>query len=250
MIKFVIKKAFEKFGYRLKKIQNELTLPIDMDDDFLPVFRKYRPFTMTAISRMYAQYKAVKYIISAQIPGSMVECGVWKGGTMMMTASEMLKLGELKRKIYLYDTYEGMAEPTERDVLSSGLIAKKEWKKNQREDHNEWMYAPLDEVKENLRTTGYPQENLIYVKGKVEQTIPANVPEEISLLCMDMDMYEPTKHALRHLFPRLSPNGVIIFDDYGSWHGERDAVNEYIKENDIKILLHRISGERRIGIKI
>lgn len=78
--------------------------------------------------------------------------------------------------------------------------------------------ASLDEVKANLATTGYPSDHLHFVEGMDEDTIPAVAPEEISILRLDTDWYESTRHELRHLWPRLSPGGVLIIDDYG--HGQ------------------------------
>jgi hypothetical protein len=88
------------------------------------------------------------------------------------------------------------------------------------------------------------------VKGKVEDTVPKNAPEEIALLRLDTDWYESTRHELVHLFPRLVPGGVLIIDDYGHWQGARKAVDEYIAGNQVKILLNRVDYTGRIGVKI
>jgi O-methyltransferase len=80
--------------------------------------------------------------------------------------------------------------------------------------------------------------------------LPEFAPECISLLRLDTDWYESTRHELIHLFSRISKGGVIIIDDYGHWKGAREAVDEYIRENNIKILLNRIDYTGRIGVKI
>jgi hypothetical protein len=77
------------------------------------------------------------------------------------------------RKIYLYDTFAGMSKPTEKDVLiSDGSPTMEEWKKQQKNNYNTWAFSPLEEVQNNMRKTRYPGDNIIYVKGKVEDTIP------------------------------------------------------------------------------
>jgi hypothetical protein len=86
--------------------------------------------------------------------------------------------------------------------------------------------------------------------GKVEDTIPADIPEKIALLRLDTDWYESTKHELIHLFPRLQKGGVLIIDDYGFWKGARKAVDEYFAENNIQILLNRIDDTGRMAIKL
>ena len=90
---------------------------------------------------------------------------------------------------------------------------------------------------------------MIFVKGKVEETLPGAAPDTISLLRLDSDWYESTYHELRHLYPRLTARGVIIIDDYGCWKGAREAVDKYFKESSIKILLNRIDGTGRIAVK-
>jgi len=98
-------------------------------------------------------------------------------------------------------------------------------------------------------STKYPKDNLIFVKGKVENTIPAIIPDKISILRLDTDWYESTYHELVYLFPKLVKDGVLIIDDYGHWKGAREAINRYFQEKKIKILLNRIDYTSRIAIK-
>ena len=84
----------------------------------------------------------------------------------------------------------------------------------------------------------------------VEDTIPNTIPEKISILRLDTDFYESTKHELEHLFPRLVKNGVLIIDDYGHWEGAKKAVDDYLDKNQIKIFLSRIDYSGRLGIKL
>ena len=219
-----------------------------MDKEFGEIYKKCKTYTITSKERMYALHKAVEYVVKAKIPGDFVECGVWRGGSAMVIAYTLLKLGETKRKIYLYDTYEGMSKPTDDDkTITSGEMAIKEWKKGQKKDFNEFCFASLGEVKRNLFSTGYPKENIIFVKGKVEETIPKKAPKKISLLRLDTDWYESTKHELIYLYPKLFQKGVLIIDDYGHWKGSKKAVDEYFKNKSI--LLSRIDYSGRIGIK-
>jgi len=96
----------------------------DFDPEFRPLFEKCRSATMTSPERLYALYKSVRHVTHAKIPGAFVECGVWRGGSVMMMA-ETLKLdGKPDRPIFLYDTFEGMTEPTAEDVDLRGTVAK------------------------------------------------------------------------------------------------------------------------------
>jgi hypothetical protein len=83
----------------------------------------------------------------------------------------------------------------------------------------------------------------------VEDTIPKEAPDKIALLRLDTDWYESTRHELTHLYPKLSVGGVLIIDDYGQWEGARKAVDEYIDDNKLPILLHRIDNAGRIAVK-
>ncbi|MFW9828929.1 MAG: TylF/MycF/NovP-related O-methyltransferase [Candidatus Thorarchaeota archaeon] len=228
----------------------EENFPYDMERDFRVIYNKTKDFTLTSKVRMYSLYKAVKYIVENEIPGDIVECGVWKGGSMMLCAYSLLKLKDLNRKIFLYDTYEGMSKPTSRDVTTDGRkIALNMWSLGKKKS-KKIFYAPLTEVKKNLYLTTYPKKNFIFVKGKVEDTIPDQIPDKISILRLDTDLFESTYHELVYLFPRLSTNGVLIIDDYGYWKGAKDATDLFFKENNIKIFLNRIDETGRICIKI
>ena len=80
--------------------------------------------------------------------------------------------------------------------------------------------------------------------------MPGYLPSGIALLRLDTDWYESTKHELEHLYPLLVSGGVIIIDDYGHWKGAKKAVDEYIKDNNLPLLLNRIDYTGRIGIKL
>lgn len=222
----------------------------DMETSFLEIYGKCKPFTITSVERMYSLYKAVEYIAAHKIPGDVVECGVYKGGSSMLCAYTLSALHITDKNIYLYDTFEGMSKPTERDKTHFNASAMGHWEDHQKGEINKWCYAPLEAVKKNMVATGYPLDKMKFIKGKVEETIPQTIPDQISLLRLDTDWYESTYHELQHLFRRLSSQGVIIIDDYGHWKGAREAADKFFKENNVKILLNRIDYTGRIGIKV
>jgi hypothetical protein len=100
-----------------------------------------------------------------------------------------------------------------------------------------------------MDSTGYPQNRVRFIKGRVEETVPGEAPEQIALLRLDTDWYESTQHELEYLFPRLAPGGVLILDDYGHWAGARKAVDDYIALHKLPLLLCRIDMSGRIAIK-
>jgi O-methyltransferase len=187
---------------------------------------------------------AVQYVINNDIFGDIVECGVWKGGSMMAVALTLQAL-EARRHLHLFDTFEGMTAPTTVDRNIEGELAATTMVARQ----GIWARSPIEEVKDAMRSTGYDERLINYVKGPVEDTLPRHAPSSIALLRLDTDWYESTKHELCHLFPRLNAGGVLIIDDYGHWEGARKAVDEYIAENRLPLLLHRIDYTARICVR-
>jgi len=256
-IKYLLQKSAKSLGLDLyisghrRNITIHRGFPKDMDPDFASLYKQCQPYTMTSLERMYSLYQSVQYIIANDIPGSFIECGVWRGGSTMLIALILLKHNITNRQIYLYDTFTGMTEPSSKDVrISDNRPAHSTWLKKQRTNHNEYAYASLDEVKQNMQRTSYPNDQLVYVEGLVEDTLPSSAPQHISLLRLDTDWYESTLHELIHLYPRLSTNGVLILDDYGHFAGARQAVDEYFSQQAKPILLSRVDYTGRIGIKI
>jgi hypothetical protein len=90
----------------------------------------------------------------------------------------------------------------------------------------------------------YPPERVHLVEGAVEETVPISAPEVISVLRLDTDWYASTKHELVHLYPLLSPGGVLILDDYGTWQGSREATDEFLSETGEPLLLTRVNRSR------
>lgn len=243
-----IRKAADKRGYSI--INN-----YSIVEEYPEIYKKCLPFTMTSKERIYALRKAVEYIVNLKLAGDFVECGVWKGGSAMVMAYTLLELGDDSRKIFLYDTFEGMSSPSKEDyrvsdhASASALMAKS--KKKADDPENIWYFSPLSEVQNNLLSTGYPKDKLVFVKGKVEDTIPGSMPSQIALLRLDTDWYESTKHELTHLYPLLVNKGVLIIDDYGAWAGARKATDEFFKANKkSSILLNRVDATGRVGIKV
>ncbi|MBI2095447.1 MAG: class I SAM-dependent methyltransferase [Candidatus Omnitrophica bacterium] len=220
-----------------------------MDKGFKPVFETARKYTMTLPERMYNLYLATQYVASRGIPGDLVECGVWKGGSAMAMALTLLGMGDKSRTIYLYDTFEGMSRPSEKDVDYYGNTGEAIWVPELKEDHNAWAYCPLEEARRNLVSTGYPEDKLKFVKGRAEETLAHTVPEKIAILRLDTDWYESTYQELVYLFPKLSPGGVLLVDDYGHWKGSKEAVDRYFKEKNVQMLLQRIDYAARMGVK-
>lgn len=218
----------------------------DLTEDELATLAAVRPFTMTSVERIVALTQAVEYVQRSEFAGAIVECGVWRGGSMMAVARTLLAGGDADRDLYLFDTFEGMSAPTDTDRDHRGNSAAGLLDSSSR-DEAVWCYAGIEDVRANLESTGYPRERLHFVQGRVEDTIPDRAPDEIALLRLDTDWYESTAHELSHLYPRLRSGGILIVDDYGHWQGARKAVDEYFGG---RVLLQRIDYTGRLAVKL
>jgi O-methyltransferase len=243
-----------RFGHNPRQYLSgtvHLLRPPDFSDELWSIVQAIQHHTMTSPERVSALVESVQYIVRNKIPGDIVECGVWKGGSMMAVALALEKAGDRSRDLHLFDTFEGMPKPTEADVDLKGHSAGTFFRKLQTgPDSSDYCHATLEEVQAAMNSTGYDPARVHLVKGRVENTIPGHAPNTIALLRLDTDWYESTKHELEHLFPRLSKHGVLIIDDYGHWQGARKAVDEYFADNKIPILLSRVDYTGRIAIKL
>jgi len=225
-------------------------IPVDFDPEAAATLRHVQSYTMTSPERLFALIQAVLYVSAASVPGDIVECGVWRGGSMMAAARTLIECADVTRELYLFDTFEGMSPPTDRDVAIDGQIASALLHAQEKNDPSSaWCYATLEDVQSAMSSTGYGMDRIHFMKGKVEDTIPDGAPSRIAILRLDTDWYESTRHELEHLYPRLSPRGVLIIDDYGHWVGCRQAVDEYIHSNKITLLLNRVDYTGRVVVK-
>lgn len=262
----------ERFGRRV--VLQDVKNPKDLNDadvdiikyEYFDIIRQVLPYTLTTPARLFVLIEAVKYVINNNIEGDIVECGVWKGGSMMAAALALLEMNATDRDLYLYDTFKGMTKPSEEDVTICGDTAHEDYsyrvkrkapevypytlKRDDKRDMSNWCYSSLEEVRKNMFSLRYPRDRIFFIQGRVEDTIPHQVPAGISILRLDTDFYESTKHELEHLFPRVSQGGVLIIDDYGHWLGQKKAVDEYIQEHRTTIFLNRVDFSCRVGVKI
>jgi O-methyltransferase len=235
--KQTVRRVLEGRGYELRRRAPDefADLPAEVQERI----RRVRPYTQTSPERLAAMCGAIDYITANKVVGDVVECGVWRGGTMMAAALTLLAHGDTSRGLWLYDTFTGMTKPTEHDVDLDGASQLDAWS----DDADGEELQPG--VESLLSSSGYP--NLRFVRGPVEETIPGEAPDRIALLRLDTDWYESTRHELEHLWPRLAVGGVLIIDDYGHFAGARKAVDEYFAGT--RIFLHRIDYTGRIAVK-
>lgn len=250
-IRKAMRRALQRAGYDVIPYDPQLDFDdfdLRTEDAELGILSRVGPFTMTSRARISALCRCVEYVVTHRIPGDIVECGVWKGGSMMAVALRLMQLNAADRRLHLFDTFEGMTPTTPEDADYRGRPADELWQLQS--PGTAWLKIPLEEVRNNLRSTGYPEDLVRYVPGPVEQTLPAATPAQISILRLDTDWYASTKTELEALYPRLAVGGVLILDDYGYWKGQRQAVDEYIAARRLRLLLTRIDHSCRLAVKL
>jgi len=239
--KSLVREGLAASGYEVRPL-----IPRDIPVENRDLFRELRAYTLTSPERFSATCDAVRYVARASVPGAVVECGVWAGGGMMAAARILMAQGDVSRDLYLFDTFEGMSEPSELDLDASGRDAENHLDGVQPAADNAYCYVALEQVERNMQLVGYPSARVHFIKGPVEETVPASAPPAIAVLRLDTDWYESTKHELDHLVPRMSPGGVLLIDDYGHWQGARRAVDEWLNEQPTPLLMARTDNTGRL----
>jgi hypothetical protein len=207
------------------------------------------PYTMTSKERIISLIRSVAHVLDNDIPGDFVECGVWKGGSAMIIAKILKDRKIVNRKLFLYDTFEGMVPPLDVDKTFDGQQAAVLMDSQSKADSVVWAFSPEEEVKKNLASTNLNAELIRFIKGDVCQTILTQKPEEIAVLRLDTDWYESTKAELDILFPLVSENGIVIIDDYGHWSGCKKAVDEYFSKCSKPYFFNRVDYTGRLIVK-
>lgn len=221
--------------------------PVDFDPWVVEIVERVEPYTQTTPERVAAVCAATEYLVRAGVPGDLVECGVWRGGSTMAAALTLIGLRAADRRLHLFDTYSGMTEPEEVDADYAGRPVRPGWRADRESGALDPCAIPQAEVREALATTGYDPALMRFVEGPVEATLPDEAPESIALLRLDTDWHASTAHELRHLYPRLRTGGVLIVDDYGHFRGARRATDEYFA--DRPVLLARVDYTGRMAVK-
>lgn len=240
-------------GIVVSRVRNRSTsVPIELDSKDIEIVNYVRSnnLSMGSTENLYATAQACRYLIDTETEGDFVECGVYRGGHSII-AAEIFKRFGVNKKIFLFDTFKGMTEPTEKDFkLGKGILAKQQYEMTKNQNHVNWAYSSLEEVKNNFRKISLVNNNIIFIEGDVLQTVPEsmNLVKSIAFLRLDTDFYESTRTELEFLYPILSKNGILVIDDYDSWAGARQAVDEYFigKRKPFLSLIH---GGARLGVK-
>jgi len=258
VLKEFIRSVAGSFGYEIKKKSGD---SYDLETEANEAIHKVRSYTMLSRERIIALYNKVAFCEKHGLPGSFVECGVWKGGSVALMALANLRHGKERRHIHLFDAFQEICEP---DALIDGERAIREAKKWSRGGTTgkltplKGIYdafggpGTLDDTQDLLeRIIGYEPKFLHYHKGWFQDTLPKDAHDigNIAILRLDGDWYASTKICLEYLYDKVVSGGFVIIDDYGAYDGCKKATDEFMQSQNIKSYLSHIDMECRYWIK-
>ena len=240
-VKRAIKKIVERSGYTISQRRNWELLGVSREE--VEIIERARDFTMVPTEGILANIDSIDYVVTNGIEGAIVECGVWRGGSIYAMIQKLLAMGDQSRDIYLFDTFEGLPKPGTNDGVEALSIHSRS---QGTETGSEWCKARISDVENLLASTGYDREKIHLIVGDVALSLPETSIDQIAVLRLDTDWYESTKIELEALYESVSLYGVLIIDDYGRWPGCRKAVDEFFHARQFKPLMTRVNESIRI----
>ncbi|MET9266671.1 TylF/MycF family methyltransferase [Amycolatopsis sp. NPDC004079] len=180
--------------------------------------------TMVGLERLDNVQHCVETVLADDVPGDLIETGVWRGGVCIFMRAVLRAHGVRDRKVWAADSFQGMPE-----VPAQGHPGDRRVRLH---EYNEVLGVSLDTVRRNFATYGLLDDQVEFLPGWFRDTLPSAPVERLSVLRLDGDLYESTMDSLAHLYPRLSPGGFVIVDDYGL-PACRLAVAKYRAEHGI-----------------
>lgn len=212
------------------------------------LFQTVAPYTMVNPFKLRNIWQLASAAERRGLTGAFVECGVWRGGAAAVMAYAAERAGS-GRAIWLFDSFEGLPEPTERDGQKAATYAR---------DRVAGSLIPIgecvatiDDVREVLVKVGVNLKNVTIAKGWFQDTVPASVAriDHIAVLRVDGDWYESTRTCLEGLYDLIVPGGYLVLDDYDFWSGSRSAVDDFFAHRRLPVQLRRIPRGGRYMIK-
>jgi O-methyltransferase len=237
--------------------------PYDLQSEIESAVERVRYHTMVTFSRLATNYQIAAHCENADIAGSFVECGVWKGGTSGLMAIASLLHGKRARDLHLFDSFDDLCQPDESLDGERAVREARDWagQVGPLTGALEPMHGFYDQMGgpgsvaecEDLiiNQIGYPREHVHIHQGWFQDTLATSCEElgAIAILRLDCDYYRSTKYCLETLFDQVTPGGFVIIDDYGWYEGCRTAVDEVLASRPERYFLNHADADCRYLIK-
>ena len=220
----MIHSALKKFRSQLASARAQRDLEREID--------RVTPYTFCSRDKLHSLITRCNHLNRHRIAGDFVECGTYKGGSAAIIAPRLLE----DRKLWLYDSFEGMPESSDKDGTAARQFVGE-------------GKACVEEVRQLVRRSGAPEDRLVIRKGWFQETFSEPLPEKVALLHCDADWYESVMLVLETFYPLVSDGGIIILDDFGYWEGCREAFYDYCHRHNLKPLVERISSDQLFWYK-
>jgi hypothetical protein len=208
---------------------------------FINHYIRGRALTMVPLVRLHNLHRCAVDVIERHVPGDFIETGVWRGGTTIFMRAVLRAYASSDRKVWVADSFEGLPEP---DADKYPIEAETHHGKVMSSIYDHFAVG-LDEVRENFARFGLLDDQVRFLKGWFKDTLPAAEVSQLSVMRLDGDYYESTHDALLHLYPKLSPGGYVIVDDYGedTWTYCRRAVDGFRDKEGLDQPLMRVDSK-------
>jgi O-methyltransferase len=188
--------------------------------------------TMVGLRRLDNIEECVIDVIQRDIPGDLVEAGVWRGGASIMMRAVLAAYGDLSRRVWLADSFQGLPVPdSARYPADAG---DRHW------ELSSYLSVPLQEVQENFRRYELLDDQVQFLVGWFKDTLPTAPISSIAVLRVDGDMYQSTLEVLSNLYHKVSLGGYVIIDDYGNIPSCRAAVHDFRESHNVREEIERI----------
>jgi hypothetical protein len=187
--------------------------------------------TMIGMKRLDNLQYCVEKVIAENVPGDLIETGVWRGGAAIFMRAILKAYGVTGRRVLVADSFEGLPLPSPEQFPADADDVHHE---------NAYLAVSLEEVKMNFERYGLLDEQVVFIKGWFRDTLPSISANSFAVIRLDGDMYESTWDALTNLFPKLSVGGYVIVDDYKVVPGCRAAVEDFRHQHNIVDEIHEI----------
>lgn len=181
-------------------------------------------YTMAGRRRLDNVQFCVENLLARGVPGDLIETGVWRGGTTILMRAILKKYEVTDRLVWCADSFEGLPVPTTTDIQAQPFSDFSD---------RDYLAVSLEQVQANFDRFGLLDDQVRFLKGWFCDTLPTAPVGRLALLRMDGDLYSSTMDALKNLYPKMSPGGYVIVDDYKSWPACQRAVDEYRQEHGI-----------------
>ncbi|MEU1752812.1 TylF/MycF/NovP-related O-methyltransferase [Micromonospora matsumotoense] len=225
-------RVYHRYKHLLQRRGLELVLRFPFDADARATGRDWPPEadTMIGLQRLDNLERCIADVLERDVPGDLIETGVWRGGAVIFMRGMLRAYGDQERCVWVADSFQGLpkAEPGRVEDEEDALWAQP------------FLAVSQQQVENNFRRYGLLDERVRFLPGWFQDTLPTAAVQQLSVIRLDGDMYDSTMVALRSLYPKLSVGGYVIADDYHAVRGCKQAVDDFRAEHGITDELHQV----------